>query len=282
MEGPTPVSALIHAATMVTAGIFLIIRCSYLFEYLDKVTITMAFIGALTTLFAGITALVQTDIKKIIAFSTCSQLGYMLFGCGLSNYIVTFYHLVNHAFFKALLFLGAGSIIHSFSDEQDVRRMGGLSKFLPLSLTVMLIGTLALSGLPYFSGFYSKDLLIESTFSVYLIKGTFTYSLSTIVAILTGMYSINSLDKAFNAEPNGFKNYYQNVHSNDFAIIIPLVFLSFLSIFSGYLLQEIFIIGSLDFFQNSVFIMSKSFNIFESEFLPFSIKVIPVFLSSIL
>ena len=164
MEGPTPVSALIHAATMVTAGIFLISRCSFIFEYSQTILNLVAIIGSLTAFFAASTGLFQNDIKKIIAYSTCSQLGYMLFSCGLSGYNLAIFHLYNHAFFKALLFLGAGAIIHSVMDEQDIRRMGGFSKVLPYTYICFLIGSLALIGFPFFSGFYSKDPIIELAF----------------------------------------------------------------------------------------------------------------------
>jgi NADH-ubiquinone oxidoreductase chain 5 len=154
MEGPTPVSALIHAATMVTAGVFLIIRCSPLFEYAPTVLSFIAFIGAITAFFAATIGVVQNDIKKIIAYSTCSQLGYMVFACGLSGYVASLFHLINHGFFKALLFLSAGSVIHSLSNEQDIRKMGGLAKLLPFTYIAFLTGSLALIGFPFLSGFY--------------------------------------------------------------------------------------------------------------------------------
>lgn len=161
MEGPTPVSALIHAATMVTAGIFLLIRCSILFEYSNNVLLFVTFIGALTIVFSSTAGFFQFDLKKVIAYSTCSQLGYMIFACGNSQYVLALYHLFNHAFFKALLFLGAGSVIHAMMDEQDVRKMGGLRKLLPISYISFLIGSLSLMGLPFLTGFYSKDIILE-------------------------------------------------------------------------------------------------------------------------
>ena len=175
MEGPTPASALIHAATMVTAGIFLIIRCSPLFEYSPGVLIFMVFVGATTAFFAATTGLVQNDIKKIIAYSTCSQLGYMVFSCGLSGYSAALFHLVNHAFFKALLFLSAGAVIHSLSNEQDIRKMGGLAKILPFTYTMFLIGSLSLIGFPFLSGFYSKDFILEFAYSQYTISSHFAF-----------------------------------------------------------------------------------------------------------
>jgi len=175
MEGPTPVSALIHAATMVTAGIFLIIRCSALFEYSYITLHFILIVGVLTAFFASTVGLVQFDIKKVIAYSTCSQLGYMTFICGLSSYNISFFHLVNHAFFKALLFLGAGSIIHAMSGDQDMRRYGSLAKLLPLTYSIFIIGSLALAGFPFLSGFFSKDMILEVTFATFNFYSTFTY-----------------------------------------------------------------------------------------------------------
>jgi NADH-ubiquinone oxidoreductase chain 5 len=175
MEGPTPVSALIHAATMVTAGVFLIIRCSPLFEYAPGVLTLMVFVGSITSFFAATVGVVQNDIKKIIAYSTCSQLGYMVFACGLSGYSAGLFHLVNHAFFKALLFLSAGAVIHGLSNEQDIRRMGGLAKIMPFTYTTFLIGSLSLIGFPFLSGFYSKDLILEIAYSKYTVSSHFVF-----------------------------------------------------------------------------------------------------------
>jgi NADH:ubiquinone oxidoreductase subunit 5 (subunit L)/multisubunit Na+/H+ antiporter MnhA subunit len=175
MEGPTPVSALIHAATLVTAGVFLIIRCSLLFEFAPIALFIILIIGGVTSFFAATVAITQNDIKKVIAFSTCSQLGYMVFICGLSYYHLSMFHLINHAFFKALLFLGAGSVIHAMSGEQDIRRYGRLMNILPYTSSSMFVGFFALSGLPFLSGFYSKDLILEIAFSTYMVKGTFVY-----------------------------------------------------------------------------------------------------------
>jgi len=175
MEGPTPVSALIHAATMVTAGVFLLIRCSPLFEYSNFCLLVVTLSGALTCFFASTIGMVQNDLKKVIAYSTCSQLGYMVFSCGLSNYNVAFFHLFNHAFFKALLFLSAGSVIHSMSNEQDMRRMGGLVNLLPFTYSMFLIGSLSLVGFPFLSGYYSKDLILETSIAHFTIQGFFAY-----------------------------------------------------------------------------------------------------------
>lgn len=170
MEGPTPVSALIHAATMVTAGVFLLIRCSPLFEYTSEILSLMTIVGAVTALFSATVGLVQNDIKRVIAYSTCSQLGYMIMIAGLAQYSVSLFHLFNHAFFKALLFLSAGSIIHALNNEQDMRKMGGLAQRLPFLYTVMTIASLALMGIPFLTGFYSKDVILEAAF----VKGDLT------------------------------------------------------------------------------------------------------------
>lgn len=174
MEGPTPVSALIHAATMVTAGVFLIVRCSFIYEHITNVLDYVVIVGALTSFFAATTGLLQNDIKRVIAYSTCSQLGYMIFACGLSNYSVGFFHLTNHAFFKALLFLSAGSVIHAVNDEQDMRKMGGLKNLAPFTYSMIVIGSLALIGFPFLAGFYSKDLVrlqCKLTGNVYFFRG---------------------------------------------------------------------------------------------------------------
>ena len=175
MEGPTPVSALIHAATMVTAGVFLLIRCSCIIEYSPRVLILISCWGGVTALISGTIGVVQNDIKKIIAYSTCSQLGYMVLACGLSSYNLGLFHLFNHAFFKALLFLSAGSIIHILNNEQDIRRMGGLAKLSPFIYTNMVIASLALAGFPFLSGFYSKDLIIESANTKFWVGGQMLY-----------------------------------------------------------------------------------------------------------
>jgi len=175
MAGPTPVSALIHAATMVTAGVFVLIRISPILEHTSFGLEVIAFIGIFTAFFASSIGLFQNDIKKIIAYSTCSQLGYMVFACGLSNYSLSLFHLTNHAFFKALLFLSAGAVIHGMLDEQDMRKYGGLYKILPFSYICIFIGSLALMGIPFLTGFYSKDLIIESSFCYYSFSGNFFY-----------------------------------------------------------------------------------------------------------
>ena len=190
MEGPTPVSALIHAATMVTAGVFLLIRCSPIIEYATEVLPVITIFGGLTAFFAATVGMVQNDLKRVIAYSTCSQLGYMVFACGMSSYSAAMFHLMNHAFFKALLFLAAGSVIHAMGDEQDMRRMGGLVNLLPFTYSVMLVGSLSLAGFPFLTGFYSKDLILEIASVNYTVQGRFVYFLGTVSAFFTAFYSI--------------------------------------------------------------------------------------------
>jgi NADH-ubiquinone oxidoreductase chain 5 len=175
MEGPTPVSALIHAATMVTAGVFLLIKCSSIFEYSSTTLLIISFFGALTSVFAASSGLMLSDIKKVIAYSTCSQLGYMVFACGFSAYNVSLFHLMNHAIFKALLFLCAGAVIHSVSNEQDMRRMGGLLNLLPLSYSSIFVASLAITGFPYLTGFFSKDIILETAAGIYGTSGLFVH-----------------------------------------------------------------------------------------------------------
>lgn len=236
MEGPTPVSALIHAATMVTAGVFLIIRSAPLFEGSSLALTVVTILGALTAFFAATTGVVQNDLKKVIAYSTCSQLGYMVMVCGLSNYSTSLFHLMNHAFFKALLFLSAGSIIHALSDEQDMRKMGGLINFIPFTYTMIFIGSLSLMGFPYLAGFYSKDLILELTYDKYYIA--FAYWLGCISALLTAFYSIRLIYLTFITNTNSKKEIYIGAHEPSFYIILPLLLLAFGSIFVGYIGKE--------------------------------------------
>jgi NADH-ubiquinone oxidoreductase chain 5 len=281
MEGPTPVSALIHAATMVTAGVFLIIRCSPIFEYAPTALLIITFLGALTAFFAATTGMLQNDLKKVIAYSTCSQLGYMVFACGLSNYHVSLFHLANHAFFKALLFLGAGSVIHAMSDEQDMRKMGGLIKLLPFTYSIMLIGSLALMGFPFLTGFYSKDVILELAYSKYTFTGTFAHWLGTISAFFTAFYSFRLVYLTFLSTPNGYKNSYEHVHEAPISMKIPLVVLSFGSIFIGYLTRDFMIGLGSDFFLNAIFIHPVNLISIDSEFIPYYIKLVPTIFSLI-
>lgn len=277
MEGPTPVSALIHAATMVTAGVFLIIKCSPIFEYAPTILTVVTFVGAVTAFFAATAGLVQNDIKKIIAYSTCSQLGYMVFACGLSNYHVSFFHLVNHAFFKALLFLSAGAIIHSLSNEQDMRKFGGLSILLPFTSIMLLIGSLSLMGLPFLTGFYSKDLILEIAYSKYTVSGHFAYWLGLTTATLTSFYSYRLFYFTFLYENNSFKKVAQNIHELPFKMAFPLFILAIGSVFLGYFSKDLFVGIGTDFWNQSIFILPENSNQIEAEFIPHIYKLLPFF-----
>ena len=241
MEGPTPVSALIHAATMVTAGVFLVVRCSPIYEFSQFALNLITIIGMSTAFFAATVALVQNDIKKIIAYSTCSQLGYMFFAAGVGAYNVAMFHLFTHAFFKALLFLGSGSIIHSFKDEQDIREMGGVWKKLPYTWILMIIGTLALTGFPFLSGFYSKDAIIEFAYLRGNTPGYFAVGIGIFTAFLTSIYSWRLLLKTFHGTYNNKKINYKNIHESPMIMIIPLIILAIGSIFAGIIFKEVFI-----------------------------------------
>jgi NADH-ubiquinone oxidoreductase chain 5 len=258
MEGPTPVSALIHAATMVTAGIFLIIRCSPLFEYSPVVLNLVVLIGGLTAFFAATLGLVQNDIKKIIAYSTCSQLGYMTFICGISNYSVGLFHLSNHAFFKALLFLGAGSVIHGLANEQDIRKMGGLVNIMPFTYGMMLIGSLSLAGFPFLSGFYSKDLILELAFAKCTVDSIFAFWLGILTAFFTAIYSFRLIYLVFLNTTNAYKRIIKGAHELPIIMAIPLFILSFGSIFTGYLSRDIFGGFGSDFFIDSIFVLPQN------------------------
>jgi len=280
MEAPTPVSALLHAATLVTAGIYLLIRISPILEYSESALLIITLIGSTTAFFAATCGLVQNDLKRIIAFSTISQLGYMMMAIGLSQYNVALMHTVNHAFFKALLFLGAGAVIHAFSDQQDIRKMGGLLKFLPFTYSVMLVGSLSLLATPYLTGFYSKDLILELAFGKYSFSGFYAYILGSITAGITAFYSFRLICLVFLGYPNGQKNSYLNSHESNIATVIPLFILALFSIFFGYIFSDLFVgIGS-DFFKNSIFIHPNNIAIVEAEFsLNIFIKLLAVILS---
>jgi len=279
MEGPTPVSALIHAATMVTAGVFLIIRCSPLYEHSISVLFIIAFVGVLTSFFAGTIGVFQNDLKKIIAYSTCSQLGYMIFACGLSNYNISIFHVLNHAYFKALLFLSAGSIIHSLSDEQDIRRMGGLQKILPFTYIMVIIGSLALAGFPFLTGFYSKDVILEVTYAKYNFIGVFSFWLGSVSASITAFYSFKLIYMVFLCNPNSFKKDMELVSEAPYSMSLPLIVLSIFSLFLGFLTKDVFIGFGSPFWNNSIFIMPVNSNILDSEFIPIFVKWTPFFLS---
>lgn len=276
MEGPTPVSALIHAATMVTAGVFMIARCSPLFEYAPTSLTVVAVVGGMTCFFAATTGLVQNDLKRVIAYSTCSQLGYMVVACGLSNYSVGVFHLQNHAFFKALLFLSAGSVIHGLSDQQDMRKMGGLSQLLPFTYGMTLIGSLSLAGFPFLTGFYSKDVILECAFANYTLSGNFASWLGSTVVLLTSYYSFRLLFLTFLTPTNAYKNTLQRTHDAPFLMAFPLFLLSLGSLFAGYLGKDMMCGLGTDFWGQSLFVLPQRLNLLESEFIPQSQKMIPL------
>ncbi len=258
MEGPTPVSALIHAATMVTAGVFLVVRCSPIFEYSQFALGIVAIIGMITALFAASVALVQNDIKKIIAYSTCSQLGYMFFAAGVGAYHVAIFHLFTHAFFKALLFLGSGSVIHAFKDEQDIRNMGGVWKKLPYTYFLMIIGTLALTGFPFLSGFYSKDAIIEFAYFKNSSIGNYATSIGILTAFLTAIYSWRLIFKTFHGKYKNKNLPINQTHESPLVMIIPLIILSIGAIFVGYFFKET-LIGhhNQEYWKSSIFFLEQ-------------------------
>ena len=277
MEGPTPVSALIHAATLVTAGVFLIVRCSYLFENCPSILFVVTLIGSLTAFFASSVGLVQNDLKRVIAYSTCSQLGYMVFACGLSHYSIAFFHLTNHAFFKALLFLSAGSIIHGLKDEQDLRKMGSIIGTFPVSYVMILIGSLALTGFPFFTGFYSKDLILEIAFSRYNFIGNFAFLLGNLAALFTSFYSFRLLFLTFINESNSYKVYAQEGHEGDFRLLFPLFCLCLGSIFFGFFSKDLFSGLGSPTFNDSIFCNLNNGSLVDSEFISPMFKNIPLF-----
>lgn len=278
MEGPTPVSALIHAATMVTAGVFLVLRISPILEYSDIMSF-IAIIGSLTAIMAASIGTVQNDLKRIIAYSTCSQLGYMFFSCGLSNYSTALFHLTNHAFFKALLFLSAGSVIHALNDEQDIRKMGGLVKLMPFTYNSFIIGSLALTGFPFLSGFYSKDFLLESSLGSYTIIGSFTFLLGILAAAFTAFYSTRLIYYVFISKFNGDKHSIKLVHEPDSFMFLPLFLLCLFSIFSGYLLSELFLGIGVDTWNFSLFYSPLREYTLGAEYLLYINKLLPLYFS---
>src|SRR5258708_11363557 len=303
MEGPTPVSALIHAATMVTAGVYLLMRTSPLIEYSSTVLILCLWVGAITTVFSSLIGLFQQDIKKVIAYSTMSQLGMMVIAVGLSSYNIALFHLVNHAFYKGLLFLGAGAVIHAVADNQDFRKYGGLRAYLPLTYSVMLIASLSLVAFPFMTGFYSKDFILESAYGQFYFSGTVVYFIATIGAMFTTLYSVKVLYLTFLTNPNGPLSNYdyypkyladnssdtitsakknkRNIsvaHEGDIFMSLPLILLAIFSIFFGYITKDIFIgLGSGFFSDNSLFIHPTHEIMLDTEFaVPTFFKLLPL------
>jgi len=284
MEGPTPVSALIHAATMVTAGVYLLMRASPIIEYSSIILLIILWVGAITTVFSSLVGLFQQDIKKVIAYSTMSQLGMMVIAVGLSSYTIALFHLVNHAFYKALLFLGAGAVIHAVNDNQDFRKYGGLIAYLPLSYSVMLIASLSLVAFPFMTGFYSKDLIIESAYGQYNLSSIIVYFVASIGAMFTTLYSVKVLYLTFLSKANGpLVNYkfktFKAAHEGDIFMSLPLIILAIFSIFFGFLTKDIFIgLGSDFFSDNSLFIHPSHEIMLNTEFfVPVTYKLLPLF-----
>jgi NADH-ubiquinone oxidoreductase chain 5 len=287
MEGPTPVSALIHAATMVTAGIYLLIRSSPLIEYSSTFLLILLWVGALTALFAGCCGLFMNDIKRIIAYSTMSQLGYMTVAAATSSYGICIFHLVNHAFFKASLFMAAGGVIHALSDDQNLFKYGGLGKILPFSSVAIYIASFALIAAPFTSGYYSKELIISVTKSTFLFNNNIIYYIITITALLTTLYSFKLIYYTFLSTSASPKSYLENAHEGGYFMSFPLIILSIFSIFSGYILSDLFVgIGS-DFLSDCVFTHPDHLSFPDTEFgvnplyklLPLILSIIGIILS---
>ena len=281
MEGPTPVSALIHAATMVTAGVYLLIRISPVIEFSSTVLVLCLWIGTITTIFSSVIGLFQQDIKKIIAYSTMSQLGLMIISIGLSSYNIALFHLLNHAFYKALLFLGAGSVIHAVADYQDLRKYGGLIYYLPLTYSTMLIASLSLVAFPFMTGYYSKDFILESSYGQFFFSSITVYTIATIGAIFTTLYSAKVLFLTFLANPNGSLTNYKLAHEGNIFISLPLIILAIFSIFFGYVFKDLYIgLGSDFFIDNALFVHPLHEIVLDTEFaVPTSFKLLPLLLT---
>jgi NADH-quinone oxidoreductase subunit L len=277
MEGPTPVSALIHAATMVTAGVFLVARMSPLFEYSEVALTAVTLVGATTAIFAATIACVQTDIKRVIAYSTCSQLGYMFFACGVSAFSAGIFHLVTHAFFKSLLFLGAGSVIHAMSDEQDMRNMGGLWKMIPVTYTVMWVGSLALAGIWPFAGFYSKDIILEAAYAAGSGVGAYAFWMGIAAAFLTAFYSWRLLILTFHGAPRGDERVVAHVHESPKVMLVPLIVLAAGALFTGYLGAPWFVgEGAPGFWESSILVLPAHPALENAHNVPLWVKYLPL------
>ena len=280
MEGPTPVSALIHAATMVTAGVFLVCRMSPLLEFAPFTLGFITIIGALTAIFAATIGITQFDIKRVIAYSTCSQLGYMFFAAGVSAYPAAMFHLTTHAFFKALLFLGAGSVIHAMSNEQDMRNMGGIWKKIPFTYMMMWIGSLALVGVPFFAGYYSKDIVLEAAWAYGAhggMTGQLAFTLGIIAAFLTAFYSWRLLIMTFHGKPRASAEVMANIHESPAVMTVPLFILGIGAIFSGYLLFELFVGNQWkDFWGDAIFILPTNTALDDAHHVPKLVKYLPL------
>jgi NADH-ubiquinone oxidoreductase chain 5 len=280
MEGPTPVSALIHAATLVTAGVYLLLRSSPLLEHGPTALLVITWVGALTALYAASTGLLQNDLKRVIAYSTCSQLGYMMMALGLSQYATSLYHLVGHAFFKALLFLSAGAIIHGLADQQDLRRLGGLLGLLPFTYTAMVVGSLSLMALPWLTGFYTKDAILELAGAQYTVTGSVAYWAGTLSAGLTAFYSFRLLALTFMTTPSAPKVDYEHAHEAPVIVIVPLLVLSVLAIGFGYLARDLYLGPGTDYLSHALPLSPTRLTLVEAEFgSDLWVKLLPAVLS---
>ncbi|MFC3323920.1 NADH-quinone oxidoreductase subunit L [Mesorhizobium cantuariense] len=282
MEGPTPVSALIHAATMVTAGVFMLARLSPLFELSHSALTVVTFIGAFTAFFAATVGLVQNDIKRVIAYSTCSQLGYMFVALGVGAYGAAIFHLFTHAFFKALLFLGSGSVIHAVSDEQDMRKMGGLRKLIPATYWMMVIGTLALTGVGIpvtvigTAGFFSKDAIIESAFAGHNSVAGMAFVLLVIAACFTSFYSWRLIFMTFHGEPRASHEVMHHVHESPPVMLVPLFILAAGALFAGIIFHGAFIgEGYAEFWKASLFTLPENHILHDIHELPLWVELSP-------
>ena len=277
MEGPTPVSALIHAATMVTAGVFMVVRMSPLFEYSETALTLVTVVGASTAIFAATVACVQNDIKRVIAYSTCSQLGYMFFAAGVSAYSAGMFHLITHAFFKALLFLGAGSVIHAMSDEQDMRKMGGLWKLIPVTYVLMWIGSLSLAGIWPFAGYFSKDTILEAAYAADTVAGGYAFWLGITAAFLTAFYSWRLILMTFHGEARATKQVMGKVHESPKVMIVPLMVLAAGAMFMGYVGFENFVGGGAEaFWGESILVLSSHPALEAAHNVPAWVKYLPL------
>jgi NADH-quinone oxidoreductase subunit L len=282
MEGPTPVSALIHAATMVTAGVFMVCRLSPLFEYSETALAVVTIVGASTAFFAATVGLTQTDIKRVIAYSTCSQLGYMFFAAGVSAYGAAMFHLFTHAFFKALLFLGSGCVIHAMSDEQDMRKMGGIYKMVPITYAFMWIGSLSLAGIGIpgvfgLSGFYSKDIIIESAFAAQTSVGTYAFWLGIAAALMTAFYSWRLILMTFHGKPRCDEKTLAHVHEAPPIMWVPLVVLAIGSIVAGAITYSVFVgDGMAAFWGDSLFVLKTHTALVDAHHVPLWVKLLPL------
>ena len=277
MEGPTPVSALIHAATMVTAGVFMVARLSPLFEYAPTALGVVGIIGGTTAIFAASIGMVQPDIKKVVAYSTCSQLGYMFAAAGVSAYGAAIFHLFTHAFFKGLLFLCCGSVIHAMGGEQDMRRMGGLWRKTPITYVTMWIGALSLSAIPFFSGYYSKDTILEAAWASGSAVGRYAWVLGTVAALMTAFYISRVMFMTFHGEPHAGEEAMHHAHESPWVMLIPLIVLAIGATFFGFLGYDFFVGAErAAFWKSSILVLPQYDSLAVAEGVPALVRFMPL------